>query len=156
MCVFVCVCVCAELGMSCLLRVTPCNTCTVTPCNTVHRHSPCAHNSGKREVFFEVNGVPRVVEVVDKAAEQVGGSVCVWGGRGGMCVCSCADVQPSRWVDGKIAEENMADCTSTALRCAALVVLRQCADHRCSCGRPIPKPRHRCAGGWQEGGSRAR
>jgi pyruvate carboxylase len=26
--------------------------------------------AGKREVFFEANGIPRVVEVIDRAAEQ--------------------------------------------------------------------------------------
>lgn len=33
--------------------------------------------AGKREVFFEANGVPRVVEVIDKAAETVVGKKAV-------------------------------------------------------------------------------
>ena len=32
---------------------------------------PPPPHTGKREVFFEMNGVPRVCEVIDRAAEQV-------------------------------------------------------------------------------------
>jgi biotin carboxyl carrier protein len=34
-------------------------------------------SNGKREVFFEANGVPRVVEVADRAAEQATGKKAV-------------------------------------------------------------------------------
>jgi pyruvate carboxylase len=33
--------------------------------------------NGKREVFFEANGVPRVVEVIDRAAEKALGATGV-------------------------------------------------------------------------------
>jgi len=51
--------------------------------------------SGKREVFFEANGVPRVVEVTDTRSadtlikkavrEKVGGWFSVWGGCDSRC-----------------------------------------------------------------------
>lgn len=47
--------------------------------------------AGKREVFFEANGVPRVVEITDKRAEVNMHAVCI-------CDCSVtAQAMPCWW-----------------------------------------------------------
>ncbi len=77
-----------------------CGTCRQSAGSPTHSHGLARTHvarAGKREVFFEANGVPRVVEVADTRVEQSLGKkairekaevrpcVCVC-----VCVCVCA------------------------------------------------------------------